>query len=194
MTDWLSTQEGKLLLSFARKTIGYKLGENKNPEKEIEQQATHTILEKKCGTFVTLHVNGNLRGCIGNIEPEKTIFESVKDNAGYAAFKDSRFTPVSKNEFDTIDIEISILTPPKQLEYADGEQLVKIIKPNIDGVILSKGYKKATFLPQVWEQLGTPEQFLSRLCQKAGLSEDEWKTGSLDVFVYQVQMFEEDVK
>ncbi|MCK5837972.1 MAG: AmmeMemoRadiSam system protein A, partial [Desulfobacula sp.] len=139
-----------------------------------------------------LHKKGTLRGCIGNIEPAKPIFEGVKDNAKHAAFNDSRFSPLSYEELKETTIEISILTQPQKLDYTDADDLMAKLRPGIDGVMIKKQYQGATFLPQVWQQLKDPGAFLMQLCMKAGLSSDEWKSGNLSVSIYQVQSFEEE--
>ncbi len=144
------------------------------------------------GTFVSLHKKGDLRGCIGNIEPSKTIYDGVKDNAKHAAFKDPRFKPLSYDELGETSIEVSILTQPQRLDYTDPDELIGKIRPGIDGVIVEKEIHRATFLPQVWDQLKDPRLFLAHLCMKAGLSSEEWKSGELKVFTYQVQLFEEE--
>jgi len=144
------------------------------------------------GTFVTLTINDNLRGCIGHIIPQETLLEGIKENAINAAFKDPRFNPLSKKEWDNVKVEISILTDPKPLEYSDAEDLLKKIRPDVDGVIIKKGYYQATFLPQVWEQLPDKKEFFTHLCLKAGMDGNEWKKGNLEVYTYQVQAFEED--
>lgn len=187
----LSNKEGALLLKLARQSIKSKFDNNENALLNLKQSASKTILEENRGAFVTLHINKQLRGCIGNIEPVKTIFASVEDNAKKAAFHDPRFKALSYEELDEIDIDISILTKPLKLEYDDANDLIVKLKPEIDGVIIRKNNHGATFLPQVWKQLNSAKLFLSHLCMKAGLSSDEWETGELDVFLYQVQMFEE---
>jgi len=122
----------------------------------------------------------------------KSLYEGVIDNAKLAAFHDTRFKPLSFEELKDIKIEVSILTCPEKLEYKGGRDLIGKIRPDIDGVIIRKNSCSATFLPQVWKQLKNPENFLRQLCMKAGLPQDEWKTGDLIVSTYQVQFFEED--
>jgi AmmeMemoRadiSam system protein A len=116
----------------------------------------------------------------------------VKRNANNAAFHDPRFAPLKANELDQADIEISILTEPQALEYRGSKDLLAKLRPHVDGVILRKGAASATFLPQVWEQLPKPDQFLSNLCRKAGLSADTWEKTQLEISTYQVQYFEEE--
>ena len=115
----------------------------------------------------------------------------MQHNALNAAFHDPRFAPLSEQEFDRVRIEVSVLTAPRPLAFADGEDLVRKLRPKLDGVIVRKGYTSATFLPQVWEQLPRAEDFLSHLCLKAGLARDAWKHPGLEVSAYQVQYFEE---
>ena len=189
-TKWLSKEEGKYLLEVARKTIKNRLFELKKAQ--INWKDMPEIFQKRLGTFVTINIEGNLRGCIGHIIPRETLIEGIKVNAINAAFRDPRFHPLTEDEFDRIEIEISILTPPKELPYTDAEDLLKKLRSGIDGVIIKKGFYEATFLPQVWDQLPKKEEFLSHLCLKAGLSADSWKTEKLQVSTYQVQAFEEE--
>jgi AmmeMemoRadiSam system protein A len=188
-TDKLTDKEGKFLLSVARKTIEKRLfgGEEKNSE---DKDLSEKFSERR-GTFVTLTIHKGLRGCIGHIIPQETLLEGVQINAINAAFQDPRFPPITKKEWDNVRIEVSILTEPKELEYADSEDLLKSLRSGVDGVILKKGYRQATFLPQVWEQLPDKEEFLMHLCMKAGLDEFAWRDEKLEVSVYQVQAFEE---
>jgi len=117
---------------------------------------------------------------------------SIQRNAINAAFNDPRFPALSLIELDQAAIDISILSKPRELEYSGGNDLLEKLRPNIDGVIINKGLARATFLPQVWEQLPRPQDFLAHLCRKAGLSPDEWKRGELGVSIYQVQYFHEN--
>lgn len=186
--QWLSEDEGRYLLGVARKTIKNRLGNQEEPP--IEWKDLPDKFKEKMGTFVTVTIDGNLRGCIGHIIPREPLIEGVMENAINAAFKDPRFSPLTKEEFDKIEIEVSILTPPKGLSYEDAEDLLNKLRPGVDGVIIKKGYHEATFLPQVWEQLPDKEEFLTHLCLKAGLSPSSWKTENLQISTYQVQAFE----
>jgi len=188
-TDQLTEEEGRYLLSFARKTIEQKIF-NLGAQLELESFDSNTFSEKR-GTFVTLTIDGGLRGCIGNIVPQESLLDGVKANAINAAFRDPRFEPLSEKEWEKVKIEISILTDPKPLDYSNRRDLLEKMKPGSDGVILKKGYNKATFLPQVWEQLPEKKEFLTHLCLKAGLDGNEWEKGKLEVSTYQVQAFEE---
>ena len=187
--DVLTDEEGRYLLQVARKTIDRALSGKE--EDESNDFNDHPLFEEPRGTFVTLTMGGNLRGCIGHIIPRETLLEGIRINAINAAFKDPRFRPLTRDEWKRVKIEISILTEPETLSYSDGEDLLKKLRPGIDGVIIKKGYHQATFLPQVWDQLPRKEEFLTHLCLKAGLAGDEWKRGKLEVSTYQVQAFEE---
>ena len=191
MTEKVSKEDGTLLLKIARENILGKFGKTSDVPGSMKTSVSSLVLKEKRGTFVTLHKKGDLRGCIGNIDPDKTILQGVMDNAKQAAFNDSRFSPLSYKELKDTHIEISILTPPQKLDYTDARDLIAKLRPYIDGVMIKKQYKSATFLPQVWEQLKDPEMFLSHLCHKAGLPKDEWKSCDLEVLVYQVQSFQD---
>ncbi len=197
-----SSEEGRLLLKLARTTIAEKLGLDIDEgtmidrgtikKKSVENIFDNRLFNEKRGVFVTLKINGRLRGCIGSLEPYETIGQGVINNAMNAAFRDPRFSPLSVDEFNQTDIEVSILSRPEIIEYSDGHDLVSKLRPGVDGVIISKGRAGATFLPQVWEDLPNGELFLSHLCRKAGLPSNEWEKGGLEVKIYHVQYFNEE--
>ncbi len=187
MESLLSKDKGELLLKIARLAI-----ENNFSRKDETVEPTDSSLMVKSGTFVTLKIKGQLRGCIGNIEPVKSIYDGVKDNALSAAFHDHRFPALSADELARVHIGISILTSPQPLSYRDGDDLALKLRPGIDGVILRQGRAGATFLPQVWEQLPEAEPFLNHLCLKAGLPETAWRDSHPEIEVYQVQSFKEE--
>ena len=186
----LSREEGKRLLAVARKTIEDRLLERKT-EGCLDEGLSPRFAEKR-GTFVTLTMGGALRGCIGHIIPQESLIEGVRVNAINAAFRDPRFRPLNRQEWERTKIEVSILTEPKPLGYTDGEDLLGKLKAGVDGVIIKKGYHQATFLPQVWDQLPDKREFLTHLCLKAGLDGQAWKKDKLEVLLYQVQAFHED--
>ncbi len=187
--DKLTEDEGEYLLGVARKTIEQRLFDKSKP-KGSETDLSEKFDEHR-GTFVTLTKGGNLRGCIGHIIPQESLIQGIMVNAVNAAFRDPRFRPLAGDEWSEVKIEISILTEPKPLSYTDADDLLKKLRPGIDGVILKKGFHQATFLPQVWEQLASKEEFLTHLSLKAGLEGEEWKEGDLEILTYQVQAFEE---
>lgn len=188
----LTEEQGKALLWLARETIGRQLGkEAREPDPDIAACLRSHALQERRGTFVTLKEHGELRGCIGTLAGIDPIVEGVKRNALHAAFDDSRFSPLAEAELAAIEVEVSILTEPAPLIYATPEELLARLRVGIDGVIIRKGAQGATFLPQVWEQLPAPEEFLGHLCRKAGLPGEAWRSGTLEVLTYRVQYFEE---
>ena len=189
----LNDQQGQVLLKLARKTIADKLGvQTVEDETSLEEKLTDRAFEAKRGTFVTLNIGGSLRGCIGCLTATESIKDGIRRNAINSAFNDNRFMPLTGDEFKKLDIEISILTEPQELDYTDSEDLISKLQPNVDGVIIRKGIASATFLPQVWEQLPRVEDFLGHLCMKAGMPSDMWKTSRLGVSTYQAQKFKEE--
>jgi len=189
-----SKAQGQVLVKLARKTIMDKLGSDASESvlEDLLSALKDERFKSHYGTFVTLKIKGQLRGCIGNLTSTEAVLEGVKRNAVNAAFHDPRFSPLSKDELDRTEIEVSILTEPQPLVFRDGQDLIKKLRAHVDGVIIRKGHASATFLPQVWEQLPRPEDFLSHLCMKAGLPSDAWKNSELEVLIYQVQYFEEN--
>lgn len=187
MKTGLTKKQKQMLIDLARNTIANDLALEEPKFKDSD--FSEKIFQEKRGVFVTLEMNGNLRGCIGNIEPVYPLYEAVRRNAHEAAFEDPRFNPLSPEEFPDIEIEISILTIPKPLEYSTPDDLIKKLKPGKDGVILGKGFFKATYLPQVWDEIKEPEFFLSSLAMKAGLDPDIWKNEKVDISMYEVEKF-----
>ncbi|MCP4115953.1 MAG: AmmeMemoRadiSam system protein A [Desulfobacteraceae bacterium] len=188
-----SEEEGRLLVRLARFTIAEKLGvhSDKDERSELKKRLKQAVFAQKRGVFVTLHLEGPLRGCIGSLESDETVRSGVVENALNAAFRDPRFSPLTPEELERVDIEVSVLSTPEPLDHATPEELISKLEPGRDGVIISKGAAKATFLPQVWDQLSKASLFLSQLCLKAGLSSDAWKTEGVEVMTYRVQCFSE---
>ncbi len=185
--DNLTREQGELLIKLARAVIAARLG-----VEEGKPAAGDPALHARGATFVTLKLDNQLRGCIGNIEPVGSIIDSVRENAVNAAFHDYRFPALTLAEFEKVALSVSVLTPAVPLEYEGGEDLAAKLRPGIDGVILRYGRKSATFLPQVWEQLPDVRQFLGHLCLKAGLASDFWEEARADILLYQVQNFQEN--
>jgi MEMO1 family protein len=131
-------------------------------------------LRIRAATFVTLKRAGDLRGCMGSLEAKRPLIEDVEANALAAAFHDPRFTPLTRGEFESTHIEVSLLSSSAAIAFSDESDLLRQLKPHIDGLILQCGERRATFLPQVWEQLPSPQQFLLQLKRKAGLASDYW--------------------
>jgi len=188
----LTEEKGQILVRLARATIAARLGLADGAGSRIQQSdLADPAFQEQRGTFVTLKISNQLRGCMGCLTPSETILEGIQRNAINAAFNDPRFPQLTAPELEKAEIEVSILTSPQDLAYADGDDLLQKLRANIDGVIISKGLSRATFLPQVWEQLPSPRDFLGHLCRKAGLAADEWEKGELAVSIYQVQYFHE---
>ncbi len=145
----------------------------------------------KQATFVTLTLNGQLRGCIGSLMPDRPLIDDLISNAKSAAFHDPRFLPLDLDEFNDIEIEVSLLSQPKLVSYADKAHLKSLIHIYKDGVILRHGNHQATFLPQVWDELKDFESFFSHLGMKAGIGSDPLAYHPV-VYTYQVEKIKED--
>jgi len=186
----LTKEEQRALLKLARATI---VAELKNEDLPSLPESPSGIFKQKRGCFVTLHKHGQLRGCIGNIFPVYPLAEAVRRNALNAAFHDPRFPPVRLSEVPELEIEISVLTLPHELQFKDAEDLKRQLKPGVHGVVISQGiFRRATYLPQVWEQLPDKDTFLSYLCRKGGMDSDAWKNPrKVTVEVYEAFVFSE---
>ena len=183
----------EILLKTARDSINEVLTNKELIDKDKLLKEYPELGEDRA-VFVTITENKSLRGCIGSIVPRRSLLEDLVENAKAAAFGDPRFNALTKDEFDKIKIEVSILTIPEEIEYNNMEELEKKIRPNIDGVIVNLHDKRATFLPQVWEQIFDFETFLAKLYLKAGIS-TVYLTSTEDqpeIYTYQVEKFEEE--
>lgn len=190
MTRHLTHDEKRLLLEIARNAIKRALEGERRQRLDLEELPPH--LKELGACFVTLTKKGVLRGCVGSIEASQPLILDVRDRALAAAFEDPRFPPLSASELSELDLEISILTPPEILQYHHPAELPELLRPGVDGVILTYQFRRATFLPQVWDKLPEPEEFLGRLCQKMGMESEAWKHHLMEVETYQVEMFSED--
>lgn len=189
MPDQLTQEEKLFLLQLARQALEKGVRGDNLPRIDIESLPKQ--LREFGASFVTLTRRGNLRGCIGALEPYQSLAEDVREHAVAAALDDYRFQPVQPDELHDINIEISRLTSPVPLEYNHPEELPDHLHPGIDGVILSDGNRRATFLPQVWEKIPDPEIFINHLCMKMGAAPDTWRKKKLKVSIYQVEEFHE---
>ncbi len=181
--------EGKWLLDIARRAIASAFGLVPEPDRDA-LLAEYPELGREQATFVTLTIDGQLRGCIGSIVPHRPLIDDLIHNARAAAFEDPRFPPLSREEYDRIDIEVSLLTVPQELSYTDVEDLRRKIRPGVDGVILNLNGRQATFLPQVWEELPDFDLFFAHLCVKAGLPQNCLAYHPV-ILTYQVEKFKE---
>ena len=134
----------------------------------------HSALDEPGATFVTLQQDGELRGCIGSLEPHRLLAVDVRANALAAAFRDPRFAPLSSRELEVTTVEVSLLSPASRFDVADEDDLLARLDPGVDGIVLAIGARRATFLPQVWESLPDPRAFVGALKRKAGLPADFW--------------------
>ncbi len=185
----LSEEEKRLLLKLARQALEHGVrGEELPP---LDLKSLPPRLQEDGASFVTLTRHGELRGCVGALEPYQPLAEDVREHAIAAALRDYRFPPVRPEELPEIHIEVSRLTIPVPLEYDSPEDLLARLRPGIDGVVLRHGMRRATFLPQVWEKVPDPAEFLTHLCYKMGVDPDLWKREKLDVRIYRVEEFHE---
>lgn len=189
MEDKLTLEEQKMLLHLAREAMEHGVKGEKLPP--LDETTLTPRLREEGASFVTLTVRGRLRGCIGALEPYQSLAQDVREHAVAAALEDPRFPAVSEGELKGIQIEVSRLTRPVPLEYTDAADLLQKLRPHVDGVILRDGFHRSTFLPQVWEKISDPVEFLDNLCYKMGTSPDLWRRKHLDVLTYQVEEFHE---
>jgi AmmeMemoRadiSam system protein A len=159
---------GHALLTIARSAIAEKFG------LPTLDEAGHAALAQPGATFVTLKRRGQLRGCIGSLRPTRPLGVDVRANAVAAAFGDPRFAPLAASEFVQVTVEVSLLAADERLDVVDEHDLLARLRPGVDGLILEFGRQRATFLPQVWDSLPDPREFLAALKQKAGLRSDFW--------------------
>ena len=171
LSEPLSVAQGERLLRLARDSIAYGLSEGK--PLPVRAEDYEQVLREVRASFVTLHLEGQLRGCIGALAARLPLVEDVAEHAFAAAFRDPRFPPLTEGELPQVDLHISILTPSEPMSIADEADLLRQLRPGVDGLIIAKGDKRATFLPSVWESLPDPAQFLAHLKIKAGIGEAE---------------------
>lgn len=189
MTEPLTEEEKGILLCLAREALERGVRGEEIPP--LDPAALTPALQSEGASFVTLTIDGQLRGCIGALEAYQSLAEDVREHAVAAALRDPRFPPVMPAELPRIRIEISRLTRPQPVSYADADDLLAKLNPGLDGLILRDGYRRATFLPQVWAQLPEKETFLNHLCLKMGVSPDLWRKKRLRVETYRVEEFHE---
>jgi hypothetical protein len=165
----MSGVDGETLLRIARGSVEEALGVG-----PAFRPGDEPWLRAPGATFVTLQKRGDLRGCIGSIEARRPLGEDVRRNARAAAFEDPRFPPLERREWPDITVEVSLLSPPEPLPCASEAEALRLLRPGIDGVVFEYDGHRSTFLPQVWEQLPDPREFLAHLRLKAGLPPGFW--------------------
>jgi len=176
---------GNALLRHARAAIAEALGEPAPTAPDLAG------LHAPGATFVTLTQGGELRGCIGSLEAHRPLLDDVQANARAAALRDPRFPPLVASELARTRVEVSLLTPAEPLPVSSEADACRQLRPGVDGVILTAGGRRATFLPQVWEQLPEPADFLARLRQKAGQPASYWGP-DVRLWRYAVRKWKED--
>ena len=184
----MTQAERQTALTLARETIRtYLAGE---PLPAVPKEG---VFGQDGAAFVTLHTkpDHNLRGCIGTIIAYRPLGQDIAEHAVDAAVNDPRFNAMSSGELENVEIEISVLSEPKELVYEGADELLDALRPGIDGVVIKYDGYSATFLPTVWEQLPDKGLFLAHLCQKAGLPHDFYQSGKLTVYLYQSEVFSE---
>lgn len=185
----MTQAERQTALKLARETIRRHLAGEPLPPVPSEG-----VFSQNGAAFVTLHTkpDHDLRGCIGTIAAYRPLGDDIAAHAVDAAVGDPRFNAMTAGELESVEIEISVLSEPKELSYRSVDELLEALRPGIDGVVIKHGGYSATFLPTVWEQLPDKELFLAHLCQKAGLPHDFYTTGKLTVYLYQSEVFSEE--
>jgi AmmeMemoRadiSam system protein A len=186
----LTPQERQRLIALAREAITRSVQRQELPP--VDLNALSENVRRNGASFVTLTKHGELRGCIGSLEARRPLVEDVRENAISAAFHDPRFSPVRPGELDDLRVEISVLSAPQPLSYDGPDDLIAKLRPGVDGVVIESGWNRATFLPQVWEKIPDPHQFMEHLCRKAYLPADAYRRPGLDVYTYQVEKFREE--
>jgi len=175
---------GEILLKIARAAIASRFG------LILECRDNDAFLSEPGASFITLMHNGQLRGCIGSLQAHRTLLEDVRQNAQAAAFRDPRFSPLSAAEYNQTTIEVSLLSPLSPINMQDEADALGQIRPGVDGIVLQCGNNRGTFLPQVWDSLPEPGNFLAELKRKAGLARDFW-SDDVQLFRYHVDKWTE---
>jgi uncharacterized protein len=181
--------QSEILLKIARTTIQEKFDSKTSLNKE-QLIKDFPFLNELGASFVTLTLNNQLRGCIGSLEAYRSLLDDLISNSYASAFEDPRFYELTKEELEKVNIEVSVLSVPIEVIYSSVDDLKSKIKKNIHGVILQKDGRRSTFLPQVWEQLSSFEEFFSKLCYKGGFEEDCLNSFP-QIFVYEVNKIKE---
>lgn len=184
----LTEAQQRTLLRIARAAIAH--GCEHGRPLPVAAADHEPALREPRASFVTLKLQGQLRGCIGSLEARRALVEDVAENAYAAAFRDPRFAPLSSGELAAVDISLSLLTRPEPMQFADEADLLDQLRPGEDGLVLRDQGRRSTFLPAVWQSLPEPARFLRELKRKAGLSPNHW-SASIEFERYQAEHIEE---
>ncbi len=185
-----SAEERQLMLKLAWQSVVAAVNKQPLPNPPVNEIPEKLRQRRAC--FVTLNKQGQLRGCIGAIFPEEPLYQAVIHKARSAALEDERFAPVTPDELPQIEVEVSVLTLPRELDFRSPDDLLEKLRPRVDGVVLNVGGYQATFLPQVWEQIPDKEEFMNSLARKAGLRPSDWRRPQAAVLVYQAEVFHQE--
>lgn len=183
----LTRTDQLLLLDLARASIRHGVHVGRPLTVVLEELAEELVVPR--ASFVTLEKKGRLRGCIGSLEAWRPLAVDVAENAFAAAFRDPRFPPLQEDEVEELEIHLSLLTVPVAMTFSSEVDLLAQLRPGVDGLILSAGHCRGTFLPSVWAELTTPQLFLTQLKRKAGLAADYWSPG-VRIWRYETEMVE----
>ena len=175
-----------VLLDMAWQSIRHGLAKG-NPLK-VEPDQLESPLNEAGASFVTLHIGEELRGCIGSLQAHRPLICDVTENAFSAAFRDPRFAPLKDAVLKNLSLDISVLSQPERIAFESEQDLLRQIRPKVDGLILTDGNYRGTFLPSVWESLPDAKQFLQHLKRKAGLPANHW-SDKLEVWRYTTESF-----
>jgi len=185
----LSDSDGEMLVKTARAVVTEFL-KTKNKmklDKDFEES-----FSSNAGVFVTLNHQSNLRGCIGYPLPDKKLYNALEDAAISAATEDPRFPSVAFEELDQITFEVTVLTPPQEIEVSDPQEYPSKIKVGRDGLIVKSGFNSGLLLPQVPKEYGwNEEEFLGHTCEKAGLPKEQWKEKDTKILKFEGIVFKE---
>lgn len=181
-------QQGRVLLLIARAAIARALKITAWSDESVDLSAQW--LQQTGATFITLTQGQYLRGCVGSLQAYQPLIENVRNNAVSAALHDTRFLPVTTDELENIYIEVSLLSALQPIRFASESEVLRQLRPGMDGIMLEYGIYRSTFLPQVWDSLPQPREFLAQLKVKAGLNADFWDD-NLKLSRYTVQKWRE---
>ncbi|MFQ5593753.1 MAG: AmmeMemoRadiSam system protein A [Anaerolineae bacterium] len=182
----LTSAEADLLLQVARAALQRAVQTGNADEPWLPPIEVPEPLLEEGASFVTLHVDGALRGCIGSAQAYRPVLVDVASNAMRAALLDPRFDYITQEELPRTEIEISILTPLMPLAYRDGSDLTDQLRPHIDGVMVVRDHNRALLLPQTWDLAPDRHEFMAILCRKAGLPDNAYMEGDVEVYTFQV--------
>ena len=183
----LSAADANLLLDIARQALSEAVANDREWEPDLNELPP--ALREPGACFVTLTTAGALHGCIGSVEARRPLAVDVAHNAGAAALRDPRFPPLRAAELDTVEIEVSVLSPLQPVSYRDINDLTRKVRPHIDGVLATRGWQRGLLLPQVWEKLPDPHEFLAHVALKAGASPAIYADPATQVYTFQVHSY-----